>query len=101
MKELAESHIGHVVQQELGVDVSIESGPIVISEVVAHHRDIHGRFIAFLYRCVLQSLLSMEKHASGSRVARHGQWMWHDHCPDNIIVQHEMYLKYLGGTTRA
>lgn len=67
-----------MAQQELGVDVSIESCPIVISEVVAHNRDIHGRFIAFLYRCVLQSPLSMEKHASGSRVAKHGQWRWHD-----------------------
>jgi len=103
LKELAESHIGHVTQQELGVDVSIESGPIVINEVVARHRDIHGRCMAFLYCRVL-----------------HHHWRWRSTCQevawpgmvsgcgtiavrtiDTGIVQHEMDGPYLDGTSMA
>ncbi len=97
-KESAASRIGHVARQELGADVSIESGPIAINEVMAPHRDVRGHFIALLYRCVLQSPPRLEKEASGSDVVQHGQWMWHDRCPDKIIVQHEMYRRYLDGT---
>ncbi len=97
-KESVASRIGQVAKQELGADVSIEAGPIVLNEVMAPHRDIRGHFIALLYRCVLQSPPTFAKKASGQDVVQHGQWMWHDRCPDNLIAQHEMYRKYLDGT---
>ena len=96
-KESAASRIGQVARRELGADVRIESGPIAINEVMAPHRDIRGHFIALLYRCVLQSPLTPKKKALGSDMVQHGQWSWHDRCPDNIIAQHEMYRHHLDG----
>ena len=97
-KEPTESRIYQVAKKELGAGVSIQTGPIAINEIMAPHRDIRGHFIALLYRCVLKSTLMLEKKASGSGAFQDGQWMWHASCPDNIIVQHEMYRKYLAVT---
>ncbi len=97
-KEPAESRIAKVAREELGADVSVASGPVAVYEIMAPHRDIRGHFIALLYRCVLRSPPAPGKQVLGSDVVRPGQWMWHDRCPNDIIVQHEMYRKYLDGT---
>jgi colanic acid biosynthesis protein WcaH len=98
-KETAEARIHKVANSELGITVCAESVPVIVSEIMAKHRDVRGHFISMLYRCALTKQPSPDLMACSGSLAKSGQWMWHDGCPDNLIEQHEIYRKFIEGST--
>lgn len=95
-KERVSDRIQAVAKHELGTQVEADCAPLLMSEVMAPHRDVRGHFISLLYRCKL--LAAPARALEYSRGApKHGQWHWHKNCPDNLLPVHEMYRKHIDG----
>jgi ADP-ribose pyrophosphatase YjhB (NUDIX family) len=94
-KERIADRIAAVAKSELGATVDFEASPIAMNEKINPARDVRGHFICFLYRCQLTSSLSDEMKCQDPAHPVHGQWMWHDRCPKNMIPQHDIYRKFI------
>lgn len=94
-KEHVATRIQKTALAELGVAVEAESSPVCIKEVMAANRDIRGHFVSMLYQCRLTGALNPEQAFVETADHRNGCWQWHDQCPDNMIVQHEIYREYI------
>lgn len=92
-KESINHRILKVAQTELQCNVKFKSKPIIINEVMADNRNIRGHFISMLYECELTSKLNPENKANEKKPL-HGQWLWHDKCPHDLISQHAIYSPY-------
>ncbi|OQW92079.1 MAG: NUDIX hydrolase [Thiotrichaceae bacterium IS1] len=92
-KEKAETRIQKVAQTELGATVKSEPSPIAINELFAPHRDVRGHFISLLYRCSLVSPPNPDLQCLEDK-PQHGQWKWHNRCPDNLISAQEIFRAY-------
>lgn len=96
-KETIAQRITAVAHGEVGSAVTATPAPLMMREVTAPHRDVRGHFISLLYACTLDGPPDATlKFQHGE--PKNGQWMWHDHCPDDLIAVHEMYRSCIDGT---
>lgn len=91
-KERAAERISAVAITELGAKVLAESAPCRITEVFSPHRDVRGHFISLLYNCVLTQMPDPALESIGEP-PKNGMWRWFSSCPDNLILQHQIYRK--------
>jgi len=94
-KESAIQRVHEVAKSELGAKVEVGSNPIAVCEMMAPDRDVRGHFISLLYVCSIVSGLKDTLKASALDEPKHGQWKWHEKCPDSLIRQHLQYSKYI------
>lgn len=93
-KETMAERISAVAAAELGARVQVKLVPLAVNEVIHPSRSSRGHFISFLYECALISPLDAALKYDGG-VPGSGQWAWHQGCPTDIIVQHEMYRRFM------
>jgi len=93
-KETLETRIEKVALTEIGVPVQYDPTPIAINQLIHRDRNVRGHFLSLLYRCFLPSDFVPPNH--GLTVDDAGYLMWHDRCPDNLIVYHEIYRNLIG-----
>jgi colanic acid biosynthesis protein WcaH len=89
-KESMEKRIREVARTELGCDVFFPEAPRAINQVIDPSRDVRGHFISLLYECTTSTEPRPELKFQGG-MPMHGQWQWHDKCPQNLVSVHEMY----------
>jgi len=94
-KESLAARIAKVADIELGCLVTHQPQPIATHEIMAPHRDVRGHFISFLYICTLLTPPRPDLQAMNSDAPRHGEWKWHDACPDNLISVHERFRPFI------
>lgn len=99
-KESFAQRIREVARLELGAQVEFDPSPLWVREITAPNRDVRGHFISHLHACRLTTPPATELKFSRS-VPKHGQWEWHDTCPQNLIAAHEVYRAYIDGTLPA
>ncbi|MDD5530429.1 MAG: NUDIX domain-containing protein [bacterium] len=92
-KETLETRVEKVAETEIGVNISFDTTPIGLNQVIIPEHNIRGHFISVLYKCFLSGTFTPEN--KGLSPAEAGYLMWHDFCPDNLIKVHEMYRKYI------
>jgi colanic acid biosynthesis protein WcaH len=92
-KETIAERIRQVALSEIGITVDHEAVPIALNEMIHHDRDLRGHFISLLYRCHLSSDFSPENSSLSSSDA--GYLQWHEKCPVNMIVYHDVFRKYI------
>ena len=92
-KEKASERIQVVAASELGCSVSFGDTPSAINEIMVEE-NTRGHFVSLLYECILSSPLD-EKLEYKSGQPEHGQWFWHDKCPDNLMQVQNIYRKYI------
>ncbi len=92
-KETLETRVRKVAETEIGLDISFDTIPMALNQLIHHDRDVRSHFISILYKCFLPStFVPQNKGLSYEDV---GYLMWHDFCPDNLIKFHEIYRKYI------
>ncbi len=91
-KECLETRIQQVAETEIGTQIQFNPEPIAINEVICRHHT-RGHFISLLYKCSLHS----DFIPSNTNLAPTdpGYLLWHNTCPDNLILTHEMYRSYI------
>ncbi len=92
-KETLEARIQEVARTEIGVPVHWEPKPAVVHQLIHEKRDVRGHFISLLYKCFLPSHFVPSN--KGLTMDDAGYLMWHERCPDNLIVYHEIYRGYI------
>jgi ADP-ribose pyrophosphatase YjhB (NUDIX family) len=92
-KETLETRVQKVAETEVGVNISFESTPIALHQIIHHERDIRGHFISLLYKCFLSG--NFVPQNQGLSIEDGGYLMWHDHCPDNLLKCQEIYQKHI------
>lgn len=93
-KEHIASRIQAVARDELGTRVQADSTPLLMSEIMAAHRDIRGHFLSLLYRCqLLTAPATGLMYRCGAPES--GQWKWHKGCPEDLIPAHDIYRAYM------
>lgn len=92
-KELMTDRIAAVARLELDTTVTVNGGPIAISEIITE-KVARGHFISFLFDCALVSPPSKALHHTSGPL-KHGQWAWHSRCPDDIIASHQRYRRFI------
>jgi len=92
-KETLETRVKKVAETEIGVNISFDTIPIALNQVIYPERDIRSHFISILYKCFLSSTFVPQNKGLSNKDS--GYLMWHDSCPDNLIKCHEMYRKYI------
>ena len=92
-KEKAEKRIMAVAKNELNAKVIFDKEPLAINEIICKKRD-RGHFISLLYKCRLITQPDERLKYKGG-LPKHGQWAWHNKCPDNIISVHNIYKKFI------
>ena len=94
-KERAAERIGAVAQRELNAQVDFDSAPVLVHESIrADWRD-RGHLISLLYRCRLLSALDERQRFTPSAPLP-GQWLWHQHCPQDLIAEQQPYAALIG-----
>ncbi|MEI7611251.1 MAG: NUDIX hydrolase, partial [Betaproteobacteria bacterium] len=93
-KEKLSERIQKVALAELDCTVSFSATPIAINELFAPHRNIRGHFLSLLFDCRLLSSPTSELKFS-PEMPKNGQWRWHQHCPDDLIREHEIYRSFI------
>lgn len=93
-KESAAQRIAAVAANELGARVSFSANPIAVHEITNPNRDVRGHFISLLYACRLESPLD-ERRRFVPETPLNGAWAWHDGTPENLIYQHNIYIRYI------
>ncbi len=93
-KETMASRVKMVAQNELGADVEFEPTPIAVNETIHPSRNDRGHFISLLIRCSIITPPEERLRFKGGN-PKPNEWMWHQHCPDNIISVHEIYRKFI------
>ena len=94
-KENVLTRINKVAQSELGSTVSCDANPIEFHEIMNKDRDIRGHFISLLYLCKLTNALQEDMMFKDDNPVN-GHWKWFRNCPDNLLLQHEVYRKKIG-----
>lgn len=92
-KETSAERIRQVALTEIGTPVDFDPEPIALNELIHHDRDLRGHFISLLFNCRLDS--SFAPTNTGRTPTDAGYLQWHERCPDNIIVYHEIYRKFI------
>jgi len=92
-KETLETRVKKVAETEIGVNISFDTIPMALNQIIHPERDIRSHFISILYKCFLPSTFIPENKGLSNEDA--GYLMWHDFCPANLIKCHEMYRKYI------
>jgi colanic acid biosynthesis protein WcaH len=93
-RETFESRLKKVAEMEIGVDVDFEHEPIALNQLIHNERKERSHFISILYRCFLSA--SFEPSNEGLTPKDAGYLKWHDSCPHNLIIFHEIYRKHIG-----
>ncbi len=93
-KESFARRIDAVARAELGATVRSDPHPLAVNEITHPTREVRGHFVSFLYRCELLTSPDPALQFAGG-APKHGEWQWHDRCPDNLIRVHEVYRPYL------
>lgn len=93
-KEIIADRVNTVAKGELGAEVNFDPVPLAINEVIHPARLTRGHFISLLFKCSLITQPDESLRYKG-RHPKPNEWMWHDSCPDNIIVVHEMYRQFI------
>ncbi len=94
-KESFACRLRAVAEQEFGAKIEFDPAALGVFEKINATRDTRGHFIAHLYRCYLTSPLAKGKQCLDINNPKHGQWYWHNECPEKLIPQHEVYRKYI------
>jgi len=92
-KETIAERIRQVALREIGTTVSHDPEPAAITEMIHHDRDLRGHFISLLYRCHIGS--DFIPANAGRTPSDAGYLKWHEQCPDNMIVYHDVYRKFI------
>ena len=92
-KETLETRVKKVAETEIGVNVSFDTNPMALNQLIHPERDIRSHLISILYKCFLTSTFVPQN--KGLSIEDSGYLMWHDSCPDNLIKVHEMYRRYI------
>jgi len=92
-KETIAERIHQVALKEIGVPVDYEATPMAINEMIHHDRDLRGHFISLLFNCHLDA--SFVPYNTGRTINDAGYLQWHATCPDNMIIYHDVYKKYI------
>jgi colanic acid biosynthesis protein WcaH len=95
-KEAVATRIAAVAAAELGAGVRFESSPLCSREIIHPDRAVRGHFFSLLHACSLTSPPDPARRHDGPR-PKHGDWAWHERCPDDLIAVHETYRPYLDG----
>lgn len=96
-KEKLETRVQKVAQMEIGADIQFDAGPIALHQMIHQEREIRGHFISLLYRCFLPGTFNPKnEHLS---MGDAGYLMWHDRCPTNLLPIHDVYRKYINGSS--
>jgi ADP-ribose pyrophosphatase YjhB (NUDIX family) len=82
-KETFADRLRACAREELGVDVSFEPAPLLVSETIRAQKS-RGHFVSLLYRCGLLSPLDAARRA-GPHAPANGEWRWHDGCPPDLL----------------
>jgi len=94
-KERASERISAVATMELGAKVIHSLKPIAVNEIIMEQLGwrVRGHFISLLYECQMISpptTIRAEKNVT----PKHGEWEWHDTCPDNLYESQKIYKEY-------
>jgi colanic acid biosynthesis protein WcaH len=92
-KETLETRVKKVAETEIGINISFDTIPMALNQIINPKCDIRGHFISILYNCFLSSTFVPQN--KGLSIEDSGYLMWHDVCPDNLIKWHEIYRKYI------
>ena len=95
-KERMEDRLVEVARLELGATVAAKSAPIAVNEIIQVDRSSRGHFISFLFECSLTAPLDEARRHRNGPLA-HGEWAWHERTPDEIIVSHDVYRRFIDG----
>ena len=93
-KEKISNRIKAVAASELGATINFRKEPLAINEVIHPSRMVRGHFISLLYECTLTSSLN-ENLRYDKGIPKPGEWAWHNKCPNDIIIVHEMYRRFI------
>jgi len=96
-KELLETRINKVAQSEIGTDVSFETRPLALNQIILPEQNVRGHFISILYNCHLSGTFVPFNDGLSAKDA--GYLMWHDRCPENLLKVHEIYRGYIDQTS--
>lgn len=96
-KESTAARIALVAAGELGCAVSADPAPLALREITNPQRDVRGHFISLLFACRLDGTPDPALKFGGGE-PKNGEWMWHDHCPDNLIPVHRAYRPWIDGS---
>ncbi len=93
-QETFADRIKAVAKNELGAAVEFNPIHLAMNEVIIKKRSNRSHFISLLYSCKLSTQPAEYLRFKGVS-PKHGEWMWHDACPDNILKVHEMYKGFM------
>jgi ADP-ribose pyrophosphatase YjhB (NUDIX family) len=91
-KESAAERIRACAHEELDADVSLDSTPLMMLEVIGEQRT-RGHHVSLLFRCQLLGPLADARRAASDPPAS-GQWRWHDHCPPDLLDEQRGYARF-------
>jgi colanic acid biosynthesis protein WcaH len=92
-KETMETRVKKVAEAEIGTDISFNTTPMALNQIIYPGHDTRSHFISILYKCFLSSTFVLQNRGLSHK--DRGYLMWHDSCPDNLIKVHEIYRKYI------
>ena len=94
-KEPTTERVHAVGQLELGVAVTFDNAPMLVTENInlAARDRAHG--ISLLYRCRLAGTLDPRRRYSPQSPSPN-QWSWHERCPTNLIPEQRAYAALIG-----
>jgi ADP-ribose pyrophosphatase YjhB (NUDIX family) len=88
-KETLETRVQKVAEREIGREIDFDPVPIALNQLIHPDRSTRGHFLSILYKCYLSSAFVPENEGLTSADA--GYLKWHEHCPENLIIYHEIY----------
>lgn len=94
-KEAASTRIVACALEELGVEVSHDAEPVLVTETIREPR-ARGHLISLLYRCRLVGDLDDSRRAVADPPAP-GQWKWHTLCPPDLLPVQARYARFFRG----
>lgn len=94
-KERAADRIHAVARLELGAAVTFDAASILVAESISPGLRDRGHAVSLLYRCRLAGALDPgRRYAPDAPLP--GQWLWHEHCPENLIREQRAYAVFMG-----
>lgn len=93
-KETAADRLRACAKLELGAEISFDSTPILISEMI-REQETRGHCISLLYRCSLVSGLDRARQAKNP--PNGGEWAWHHAYPPDLLAVQSHYARFFGG----
>ena len=94
-KEAATERVHAVARLELGIAVTFDTAPILVTENINPGGRERAHAISLLYRCRLTSTLNpCRRYTQESPVP--DQWLWHERCPTNLIPKQRAYAALIG-----